>query len=273
LQLLIAHPLGGATFFTKFDFRDGYHNLRMHPDSIEKTAFKCKYGLFEYTVMPFGLTNAPAAFSAMMNRIFGDLYDISAIVYLDDIVIFSKTLQEHQFHVEEVLKRMRHEQLHVKLSKCTFSASSVDFCGHTISGEGISVSENKIIALQAHGTEFKSRKDVEKFLGVVVWFQDFILNYATITRPLTDLLRKDKTFIWDTGAAKAVETIISKICEAPVLRHFDASLPTRLYTDASQWAIGGWIAQKHTDGWHPVVFVSRKLKEEKFTTPTLSANY
>ena len=138
----------GAQVFTKFDFRDGYHNLRVHSNSIAKTAFKCRYGLFEYTVMPFGLTNAPAAFSGMMNRIFGDLYDICVIVYLDDIVVFSNNLTDHSKHVKEVLTRFREHQLRVKLSKCRFFEKEVEFCGHIIDGEGVKVSMNKTEALK-----------------------------------------------------------------------------------------------------------------------------
>lgn len=250
----------GAKIFSKFDFRDGYHNLRVHPDSIEKTAFKCRYGLFEYTVMPFGLTNAPAAFSGMMNRIFGDLYDISVIVYLDDIVVFSQNTEDHIRQVTEVLDRFRKHHLHVKLSKCAFFEQEVEFCGHIIDGEGVKVSANKTEALRSSKPDITSKRGIEKFLGVTVWFQDFVPQYAEITRPLTDLLQKQKKFQWGKEQKDAVKDLISKIRSAPVLKHFNPNLKIRISTDASQYAIGGWISQLHADGWHPVVFVSRKLK-------------
>ena len=183
----------GAKWFTKMDCRDGYYNNRMHPDSIKYTAFKCRFGLFEYTVMPFGLTNAPAIFSQMMNRIFSDLFDISIIVYLDDIVIFSDTEEEHVRHVQQVLNRLKENEIHLKLSKCEFFKQQVDFCGHTISGKGIKVASDKVAAIQSRPV-IKSRQDAQKFLGVVVWFQDFIKDYAKITQPLTDLLRKSVDF-------------------------------------------------------------------------------
>jgi hypothetical protein len=133
----------GKNFLTKFDLRDGYYNARMHSESIHKTAFKCALGLYEFTVLPFGLTNAPAVFSQMMNRIFGDLYGISVIIYLDDIVVFSETEDQHLLDVSKVLTRMREHSLHIKFPKCEFFRSEVDFCGHTITGTGIKVSEQQ----------------------------------------------------------------------------------------------------------------------------------
>ena len=226
--------------------------------SIKYTAFKCALGLFEWAVLPFGLTNAPAVFQRMVNRIFGDLYGISVIAYLDDIVVFSETREEHAKDVAMVLQRMRQQQLHIKLSNCDFFQSEVSFCGHDISGTGVKISESKIKAIQAPPT-FRTRKDVMKFLGVVVWFQDFLPNYAEILTPVTNLLRKDQSFYWGRTQDEAVVKIINLITSAPILRHFDPSLPTRLHSDASQYAIGGWISQQHNDGWHPVVFISRKL--------------
>ena len=248
----------GKNFLTKFDLRDGYYNVRMHSESIHKTAFKCALGLYEFTVLPFGLTNAPAVFSQMMNRIFGDLYGISVIIYLDDIVVFSETEDQHLLDVSKVLTRMREHSLHIKFSKCEFFRSEVDFCGHTITGTGIKVSESKVAALQ-NPPPFRSRKDIMRFLGVTVWFQDFVPNYAAILSPVTDLLKKDIPFHWQDFHSKAINTVIEKITSAPILSHFDHTLSTRIHSDASQYAIGGWIEQEHPDGWFPVVFVSRKL--------------
>jgi hypothetical protein len=160
--------------------------------------------------------------------------------------------------VSEVLKRIRQHQLHVKLSKCDFFKDEVSFCGHDISGKGVKISESKVHALK-NPPSFRSQKDVMKFLGVVVWFQDFIPNYAEILASVTDLLKKGRAFRWTQQHQAAVDKIIDCISSAPVLRHFDPLLPTRLHSDASQFAIGGWISQQHKDGWHPVVFVSRKL--------------
>jgi hypothetical protein len=248
----------GKKYMTKFDLRDGYYNVKMAKDSVKYSAFKCALGLFEWAVLPFGLTNAPAVFQRMMNRIFGDLFGICVIVYLDDIVVFSANKEQHIKDVSEVLTRMRDHKLHIKLSKCDFFKEEVCFCGHDISGDGVKISESKVKALQ-NPPPFRSQRDVMKFLGVVVWFQDFVPNYAQILTPVTNLLRKGQPFHWGKTQQDAVNQIIALISSAPVLRHFDPSLPTRLHSDASQFAIGGWISQLHNDGWHPVVFVSRKL--------------
>ena len=166
--------------------------------------------------------------------------------------------KDHVRDVKEVLQRMRKHSLHIKLEKCDFFKNEVEFCGHMINGEGVRIATSKIAAL-SQPPPFRSKKDVEKFLGVTVWFQDFIQNYASILQPVTDLLRKDASFDWTKETERAVTEILQAISNAPVLKHFDPILETKVWTDASQFAIAGWISQKHPDGWHPVVFVSRKL--------------
>jgi hypothetical protein len=217
--------------------------------------------------MPFGLTNAPAAFSAMMNRIFGDWLDIFVISYLDDLVIFSTSEKEHSKHVTMVLERLRQNKLYCKLSKCDFFKSQVEFCGHNISGEGVSITDDQIKAIQVR-PEITSAKDISKYLGLCVFFQDFVADYAHITEPLTRLLKKQAAFNWSTEQEESITKLINAITHAPVLRYFDENLPTKVLSDASQYAIGGWIAQKHPDGWHPVVFVSRKLRPAEFNYTT-----
>jgi hypothetical protein len=257
----------GAKFFSKIDFRDGYYNLRVHQDSIEKTAFRCRFGLFEFKVMPFGLTNAPAAFSAMMNRIFGDWLDVFVICYLDDLVIYSKSKEDHSRHLQMVLERLRTNKLYCKLSKCDFFKNQVEFCGHTISETGVSIATSKVKAIQARPT-INSAKDISKYLGVTVWFQDFIENYAEITEPLTRLLKKNAPFEFGKEQEDAVTKLIQKITEAPILKYFDDSKKTKVFSDASLYAIGGWIAQEYKNGWHPVVYVSRKLRNAELNYTT-----
>jgi predicted aspartyl protease len=254
----LRYQVKDAKWFTKMDFRDGYYNIKVHVNSRQKTAFVTREGLFEFLVMPFGLTNAPAVFSAMMNRLFGHLKDVSVIFYLDDIVIYSKTKEEHTRHIKEVMDILRREKLFLKLSKCSFYKKEVEFCGHVISGEGVSIAESKVVAISSTPT-IQSKKDLEKFIGISVWFKEFIEDYATIMFPLTELMKKDKPFQWEQEQKAAVLQIITAITKAPVLKHFDPDRETRVYTDASLYAIGGWIAQKYNDGWHPVTFLSRKL--------------
>lgn len=249
----------GAKIFSKVDLRDGYYNIRVHEDSVTKTAFRTRFGLFEFLVMPFGLTNAPAVFSALMNRVFGDLFDVSVVSYLDDLIIFSNTVEEHKQHLGEVFRRLSEHSLHLKLSKCSLFQEKVEFCGHDMSAAGISISAAKVQAIQGKPL-MANKKDVERYLGVMVYFQDFIPNYARITLPLSNLLQKQTAFQWGQTEKAAVNQLITAVTTAPVLRYFDDKLATRVYTDASQYAIAGWIEQQHLDGWHPVVFTSRKLR-------------
>jgi hypothetical protein len=249
----------GAEIFTKVDLRDGYYNVRVHEDSIPKTAFRTRFGLFEFLVLPFGLTNAPAVFNALMNRIFGDLLDVYVVSYIDDLIIFSKNENDHKQHLAEVFRRLKANALHLKLSKCHLFQKKVEFCGHDISAAGISIATDKVKPIQSRPV-ISNKKDVERYLGIMVYFQDFIYDYATITLPLSNLLQKNSDFKWGQEEEEAVTKLIEAATSAPVLRYFDDNLDTRVYTDASQYAIAGWIEQRHADGWHPVVFISRKLR-------------
>jgi hypothetical protein len=217
--------------------------------------------------MPFGLTNSPSVFSALINKVLGDLFDISVISYLDDICVFSKTIEEHQEHVEEVLKRLESENLFCKLEKCDFFKQEVTFCGHVVNSVGVGLTNDKIQAMKVR-PKMKCTKDVQKYLGTAVWFQKFIPNYAEITLPLSDLLRKNSTWVWDDRHEWSITKLISAITTAPVLRYFDSSLDTEVFTDASDYAIGGWISQRFEDGWHPVLYVSRKLQPNELNFHT-----
>jgi hypothetical protein len=205
-----------------------------------------------------GLSNSPAVFSAMMNRIFGPYLDDFVIVYLDDLVIYSTDLDTHMKHLEIIFKVMREHTLCVKRSKCTFGVEKVEFCGHTISKRGVEISKDKILAMSAPPV-IKNAKDVRSYLGSCVWFHRFIPDYAAITAPLSRLIKKNVAFKWGPEQEEAIQLLQHLITTAPVLRHFDHRLPTEVYTDASDYAIGGWIAQQQSDGWHPATYWSRKL--------------
>ena len=175
------------------------------------------------------------------------------------MIIFSQTQSDHQNHLSEVFSRLEANQLKLKLSKCQLFQEKVEFCGHDLSSKGISISDEKIKAIQARPT-ITTRKDVEKYLGVMVYFQDFIEDYATMTLPLSNLLRKNQPFKWTDEAEVAITNLIHAVTHAPVLRYFEDDRETKVFSDASQYAIAGWISQKHEDGWHPVVYTSRKLR-------------
>ena len=188
--------LTGSTIFTCFDLRDGFYNLRMALDSIGKTAFRTRFGSYEFLVCPMGLSNSPACFMKMMNRIFRDLYDKFLIAYLDDMLVFSKTFEDHIRHLETTLQRLQDHCLHVKLVKCTFAQPSVTFCGHIISEHGLAISPDKITAVskpscthQYYGTSSHSGLDQ---LGSL-FYQEFCLNHppTIIPTPKIPIIRMD----------------------------------------------------------------------------------
>jgi RNase H-like domain found in reverse transcriptase/Reverse transcriptase (RNA-dependent DNA polymerase) len=205
-----------------------------------------------------GLTNSPAAFKGMMHRIFYDLLDVCVIIYLDDVVIFSRSAKQHLLDLEKVFTKLEEHKLHVKESKCSFFQSKIEFCGHCASGEGISISSEKSMAM-AMAPVIKNAQDLRSYIGSCVWFHSFIVDYAEITAPLSKLLKNETPWEWGNAQEEALKLLRHLITTAPVLRYFSPKLETRVYTDASNFAIGGWIEQRHGDVWHPCTFWSRKM--------------
>jgi hypothetical protein len=251
--------LGKASIFSAMDCRDGFWNIRVHPEDTHKTAFRCRFGHFEWQVLPFGLTNSPATMMALMNRVFRDLYDDYVVVYMDDILVFSDSLEDHHKHLAEVFRRLQTNNLYLKLKKCLFARPQVPFCGHLVSSAGVSVDPSKISALPDLVAPLTSKKQIQAFLGMCNWFRDFIPAYAEVSQPLSDLTRDASTLQWTPREHSCVLLLIHRILTAPSLRVHDPALPTHVYSDASDYAIGGWLGQKVDNAIHPIVFWSRKL--------------
>ena len=192
----LIEKLKEAKIFTKLDLRWGYNNVRIREGDEWKTAFRTKYGLYRYKVMPFGLTNAPAVFQRFMNDIFRDLLDVTVIVYLDDILIYSTDPEKHEEHVKEVLKRLAENQLFCKPSKCFFGVNTVTYIGLVISPEGISMEKEKVKAIKEWPTP-KTVKQVQSFLGFANFYRRFVQGFSTIAKALTLLTRKDVP-TWET---------------------------------------------------------------------------
>ncbi|KAF8760384.1 hypothetical protein RHS01_01345, partial [Rhizoctonia solani] len=235
--------LWSAKLFTKLDLCWGYNNVRIKEGDKWKTAFRTKYGLFEYLVMLFGLTNAPAAFQHFMNNLFRDLIDVTVVIYLDNILIFSEKPEDHPNHVREVLSQLMKNQL---------------FC-IVISPAGFSMDQKKIEAITTWPTP-KTVKQVQAFLGFVNYLCRFIPNFSTVARPLHNLTKKETPWSWSTLEEQAFQELKALVTKAPVLIHSNPNLPYYLETDASGVAMGAILSQQGEDNClHPVAYMSKSF--------------
>ncbi|CEL54631.1 hypothetical protein RSOLAG1IB_11721 [Rhizoctonia solani AG-1 IB] len=260
--------LRGAKLFTKLDLRWGYNNVRVKEGDEWKTAFRTKYGLFETLVMPFGLSGAPGAFQAMMNEVFQDLLDVSVIIYLDDILIFSQNPEEHESHVKEVLRRLMEMQLFCKGSKCEFHQTTVEYLGIIVLDKGFSLDKLKIQAVQEWPTP-TTVKQVQSFLGFANFVRRFVANFSQIARPLHNLVKKETKWQWTNKEESAFRELQRAIVNAPVIVHADPLKPYFLETDASGAALGLVLSQRQEDGrLHPIGYLSESFKgaEQNYDT-------
>ncbi|QRW17972.1 Retrotransposable element Tf2 protein [Rhizoctonia solani] len=245
-----------AKIFTKLDLRNGYHNIRIKEGDEWKAAFCTALGHFAPTVMQFGLSNAPAVFMRFMNNIFRDLLDISVVVYLDDILIFSNSREEHVEHVKEVLSCLLKHKLFCNPAKCYFFVTEVTYIGLVITPEGISMEKDKVQAIM-DWPEPQDMKQVQSFLGFANFYHCFVPNFSCLARPLNILTQKEQPWIWLEEQKAAFDAIKAEICKEPVLAHPDESKPYTLETDASGAAMGAVLSQRKEDGClHPVAFMS-----------------
>jgi len=226
-----------VVYFTKLDLHSGYHQVRVVEQDAWKTAFKTKHGLYEWLVMPFGLTNAPATFMRLMNDVLRPFLDDFVIVYLDDILIFSKTWEEHLKHVKQILDVLKREKLYVKLSKCEFGKTSLNYLGHIVGGGELRIDPSKV-AVIVNWPKPKSATEVRIFLGVAQYWRKFISNFSSIATPLHALTGLNKVFQWGGKQQKAFDTLKEKISTTPVLALPDLQRPFEIQTDANDYAMG-----------------------------------
>ena len=187
--------LAGAAVFSKIDMRSGYHQLKIKKEDVPKTAFRTRYGHYEFLVLPFGLTNAPAYFMDLMNRIFHPYLDKFVVVFIDDILVYSKSKEEHAEHLRIVLSTLMRHKLYAKFKKCDFWMEKVHFLGHVITKEGIFVDPAKV-AVGVDWPRPTNVTEVRSFLGMAGYYRRFVKDFAKIASPLTQLLRKDRQFDW-----------------------------------------------------------------------------
>lgn len=249
--------LQGAKVFSKIDLASGYHQIKVAEADQHKTAFRTRFGHYEFKVLPFGLTSAPATFMRLMNDTLMPYLDKFVIVYLDDICIYSKTPEEHLDHVRKVLTLLRQEKLIGKLSKCEFGISSMDFLGHIVSDQGIATDPEKIKSVQSWPTP-QNATDVMRFLGLANFYRRFVRDFSKIAAPLS-ALTGNVPFVWSPAAQSAFESLKTSLTTAPILVLPDPSKPFILECDASKFAIGQVLCQGEGRDRRVIAYESRKM--------------
>ncbi|GJZ71041.1 putative reverse transcriptase domain-containing protein, partial [Tanacetum coccineum] len=258
--------LQGSSVYSKIDLRSGYHQLRVREEDIPKTAFRTRYGHYEFQVMPFGLTNAPAVFMDLMNRVCKPYLDKFVIVFIDDILIYSKSKQEHEEHLKIILELLKKEELYAKFSKCEFWIPKVQFLGHVIDSEGIHVDPAKIESIK-DWTSPKSPTEIRQFLGLAGYYRRFIEGFSKIAKPMTKLTQKKVKFEWGDKQEAAFQLLKQKLCSAPILALPEGSEDFIAYCDASKKGLGAVLMQREK----VISYASRQLKihEKNYTTHDL----
>lgn len=255
----LVEKLKGKTFITALDLKSGYNLICMIKAEEWKAAFKTKYGLFEPLVMMFGQSRAPGIFQYLMNDIFQDNIDVYVVIYLDDILLFSDSLDEHIEHIKEVLRRLRKHQPYCNLEKCVFTMKEVHYLGVIVSQEGVRVDPDKVTKADDWATPH-TVKAVQEFLGFVNFYCRFIDEFSKCAQPLYNLLRKENPWKWGPEKEKAFQSLKKALIEAPVLIQPDVAKEFLLECDASDFATGAILSQLGSDDeMHPVAFLSKSL--------------
>jgi hypothetical protein len=232
----------GVTVFSKIDLRSGYHQLRIKEDDIPKTAFKTRFGHYEFTVLPFGLTNAPGVFMSLMNGVFREYLDKFVQVFIDDILIYSRMTEEHDEHLRLVLQCLREHKLYGKLSKCSFYQSRIQYLGNVISDEGIAVDLAKVEAIMEWPAPMNVT-EVRSFMGLSGYYRWFVEGFSKIANPIMELQKKNKKFVWTEECAEAFRRLKELLTTASILKVPDMDADFLVCTDASKEGLGGVLMQ------------------------------
>jgi hypothetical protein len=260
---LLFDQLSGAKVFSKIDLRSGYDQIRIHPEDVPKTAFTTRYGLYEYLVMSFGLTNAPAHFMYLMNSVFMLELDKFVVVFIDDILIYSKTKKEHARHLRVVLTRLREHQLYDKFSKCEFWLDTIPFLGHILSAEGVAVDPSKVKDI----LDWKpptTVHQVRSFLGMAGYYRRFIPDFSKVSKPITELLKNNVKFNWSPECNEAFEKLKKLLTTPHVLAQPNIEKSFDVYCDASGTGIGCVLMQEG----RVIAYASRQLRRHEEHYPT-----
>jgi hypothetical protein len=260
---ILFDQLTGARVFSKINLRSGYHQIHIRPEAIPKTAFTTRYGLFEYLVMSFGLTNAPVHFTYLMNSVFMSELDKFVVVFIDDILIYSKNEEDHAQHLRIILTRIREHQLYAKFSKWAFWLEEIQFLGHVLSAKGIAVDPSKVKDI----LEWKpptTVHQVRSFLGLAVYYRRFTPDFSKLVKPITSLLKNDTKFNWSLRCNEAFKQLKVLLTTAPILAQPDIKKPFDVYCDASGSGLGCVLMQEG----RVIAYTSRQLRRHEEHYPT-----
>jgi transposase InsO family protein len=251
--------ISSAKVFTKLDIRQAFHRIRMDPDSEEYTTFRTRYGAYKCKVMPFGLTNGPATYQRYMNNVLFDYLDVFCTAYLDDILIYSNNELEHTAQVRLVLQHLQEAGLQADLKKCEFDVTRTKYLGFIVSTDGIEVDPEKVAVVREWQYP-TTVKGVQSFLGFCNFYRRFIRDFGLIAKPLINLTKAGTRFDFDENCQQAFCMLKEVLTSAPLLRHYDHTLPCMLETDASDGVVASVLSQKHGDDYFPVAYFSKTMQ-------------
>lgn len=264
----VLDKLGRCHYFTVLDLASGFYQVEMNPADVPKTAFNVENGHFEFVRMPMGLKNSPSTFQRVMDNVLKGLQNKICLVYLDDIIIFSTSLQEHMVNLEKVLKRLRDSNFKVQLDKSEFLKLETTYLGHVISGEGIKPNPDKIAAIEKYPLP-KTIKQIKQFLGLIGYYRKFIPDFARLTKPLTNCLKKRNKINIDSNYINCFENCKKLLTNDPILQYPDFSKDFILTTDASNYAIGAVLSQGPIGSDKPICYASRTLNDSECNYSTI----
>jgi hypothetical protein len=263
---LLFDQLAGGHVFSKIDLHSGYHQIKICAKDIPKTHFSMRYGFDEYLVISFGLTNALAHFMYLMNSVFMPELDKFVVVFIDNVLVYSKSTDEHEDHLWVMLQRLRDHQLYANFSKCEFWINEVPFLGHVLSLEWIVVDLGKVCDV-LYWKPPKSVHQVRSFLGLVGYYQRFIPSFSKIAKPITELLKKGNKYVWSKDCDEAFQTLKNLLTTSPVLAQPDIAKSFDVYCDAYGTSLGCVLMQEG----QVILYWSQQLRchEEHYLTHDL----
>lgn len=261
----ILDQLGSAKYFSVFDLASGFHQIRMHESDAPKTVFSTPHGHYQFNRMPFGLKNAPATFQRLMDQVLTGLQGNELFVYLDDIVLYASSLEEHAAKFAKLAEKLRAANLHLQPDKCEFLRKEVTYLGHTIGESGVRPYSKKIEAVK-NFPQTKNAKNIKQFLGLAGYYRRFIPNFSRTAKPLTELLKKDVTFNWKQAQENAFRSLRNSLCIEPILQYSYFTKPFIVTTDASGYAIGSIISQGEIGKDLPIASRLLNAAEQNYST-------